>query len=71
MEENLHQPILEKHTYASDLPVHRRLYDDIAICAQRYAVDNIAFLDEETLNSSGIDYKSVFSPAKGGCISIT
>jgi epoxyqueuosine reductase len=60
--------IRKKHTYASDLPVHRRLYDDIAICVQRYAVDNIAFLDEETLDSSGIDYKSVFSPAKGAVV---
>jgi len=60
--------IRKKHAYASDLPVHRRLYDDIASCAQRYSVDNIAFLDEETLNSSGIDYKNVFSPAKGAVV---
>lgn len=60
--------IRKKHTYASDLPVHRRLYDEIANCAQRYSVDNIAFLDEEALNSSGIDYKNVFSPAKGAVV---
>ena len=60
--------IRKKHVYASDLPVHRRLYDDLAGLAQRYAVDNIAFLDEETLNNAGIDYKNVFSPAKGAVV---
>jgi len=60
--------IRKKHVYASDLPVHRRLYDDLAGLAQRYSVDNIAFLDEETLNNAGIDYKNVFSPAKGAVV---
>ena len=64
---NLHQPTLGKHTYASDLPVHRRLYDEIAIRAA-LPVDNIAFLTKKLFNSSGIDYKNVFSPAKGAVV---
>ena len=60
--------IRKKHIYASDLPVHRRIYNDITGFVQRYAVDNIAFLDEETLNATGIDYKTEFSPAKGAVV---
>src|SRR5690606_13696266 len=50
------------------LPVHRRLYDEIAICAQRYAIDNIALLDENRLKEAGIDYKREFSHAKGAVV---
>lgn len=60
--------IRKKHVYASDLPVHRRIYDDIAACVQRYSVDDIAFLDEETLRNAGIDYKAAFSHAKGAVV---
>lgn len=60
--------IRKKHSYASDLPVHRRLYDEACFVAQKYAVDKIAFIDEKTLKKSGIDYLGQFSPAKGAVV---
>lgn len=60
--------IRKKHVYASALPVHRRIYDDIASYVQRFSVDNVAFLDEQSLSNAGIDYKSVFPQTKGAVV---
>ncbi|MGI6337131.1 MAG: 4Fe-4S binding protein [Eubacteriales bacterium] len=57
----------KKQSYANlELPVHRRIYDDIADFVRRYSVDDVAYLDEAAVEKLG--GKNVFSPAKGAVV---
>ncbi|MEA4823145.1 MAG: 4Fe-4S binding protein [Clostridiaceae bacterium] len=57
----------KKQNYANlELPVHRRMYDDIASFVRRYAVDEVAFLDEETID--GLNAKETYSKARGAVV---
>lgn len=56
-----------KHCHADlDLPVHRRLYDQIVDYVGRYSIDNVVFLDSETVESLG--GKSAYEYAKGAVV---
>ncbi|NLD87227.1 MAG: 4Fe-4S binding protein, partial [Clostridiales bacterium] len=58
--------IRKKHALATDLPVHRKLYDDVANFVRRYSVDNVEFLDEETVDSLG--GKKIYEYARGAVV---
>ncbi|MBQ8387606.1 MAG: hypothetical protein IJX46_01605 [Clostridia bacterium] len=56
-----------KHSVANaDLPVHRRLYDDVVSFVGRYSVDNVVFLDEQTVDALG--GKSAYEYARGAVV---
>ena len=47
-------PMRRKHSVAdTSLPVHRRLYDDVVDFVSRYSIDNVVFLDSETVKTLG------------------
>ena len=52
--EHTSAPMRIKHSIANlTLPVHRRLYDEIASVVERYSIDNVVFLDKETTDALG------------------
>ena len=56
-----------KHSVANfELPVHRRLYDDVVNFVDRYSVDNVVFLDEKTVNALG--GRSAYEYARGAVV---
>ena len=60
-------PIRKKHSVANtELPVHRRLYDDVVNFVGRYSVDNVVFLDEQTVDTLG--GKSAYEYARGAVV---
>ena len=58
--------IRKKHCVATDLPVHRRLYDDIVNYVRRYSVDNVVFLDETAVD--GLGGKKAYDKAQGAVV---
>lgn len=58
--------IRKKHCVATDLPVHRRLYDEIANYVRRYSVDNVVFLDEAAVD--GLGGKKAYDKARGAVV---
>lgn len=58
--------IRKKHTVATDLPVHRKIYDQIADYVSRYSVDNLVFLDEEAVDK--LQGKTAYEYAKGAVV---
>lgn len=60
-------PMRRKHCVADpDLPVHRKLYDDVVSYISRYAPDNVVFLDTETVDALG--GKSAYEYARGAVV---
>ena len=65
--EHTSAPMRKKHSVANtSLPVHRRLYDEIASKVERYSIDNIVFLDPETTASLGA--KEAYEYASGAVV---
>ncbi len=65
--EHTHSPMRRKHCVADpELPVHRKLYDDVVNYISRYAVDNVVFLDEKTADSLGA--KKAYEYARGAVV---
>jgi epoxyqueuosine reductase QueG len=59
----------KKHSYAdTDLPVNRAMYDNIVSIAARYNADSVLFVDRQTLDETGIDYKKFFPIAEGAVV---
>lgn len=57
----------KKHTLANlELPVHRRIYDDVANYVSRYCVDNVVFLDEAAVDA--LSGKSAYEYARGAVV---
>ena len=49
--EHTSAPMRKKHSVANlELPVHRKLYDDVVDFVTKYSVDNVVFLDKKTVN---------------------
>lgn len=60
-------PMRRKHCVADpELPVHRKLYDDIVGFVDRYQVENVVFLDAETVDALG--GKSAYEYARGAVV---
>lgn len=60
-------PIRKKHSVANlELPVHRKLYDDVVDFLGRYSVDNVVFLDKNTTDKLGA--KSAYEYANGAVV---
>ncbi len=60
-------PMRKKHSMANlDLPVHRKLYDEIAGKIERYSIDNLVFLDPETTAALGA--KEAYEFANGAVV---
>lgn len=60
-------PVRRKHSVAdSELPVHRKLYDEVVDFVGRYNVDNVVFLDSETTEALGA--KSAYEYARGAVV---
>lgn len=56
-----------KHSVANPaLPVHRRLYDDVVNFVGRYSIDNVVFLDEQTVEALGA--RSAYEYARGAVV---
>ena len=56
-----------KHCVAdAELPVHRGLYDEIANYVGRYSIDNVVFLDTETVEKLG--GREVYEYARGAVV---
>lgn len=56
-----------KHSVANpDLPVHRRLYDEVVNFVTRYSVDNVVFLDTATTEALGA--RNAYEYAKGAVV---
>ena len=56
-----------KHSVANlDLPVHRKLYDDVVNFVGRYSIDNVVFLDSATTEALGA--KGAYEYAKGAVV---
>ncbi len=56
-----------KHSVANaELPVHRRLYDEVVDFVGKYSVDNVVFLDEQTVDALG--GKQAYEYARGAVI---
>ena len=52
--EHTSAPMRKKHAVANlDLPVHRRLYDEVVDFVCRYSIDNVVFLDKKTTDALG------------------
>ena len=65
--EHTSAPMRKKHSVANlELPVHRRLYDEIASVVERYSIDNVVFLDPETVEALGA--KSAYEYANGAVV---
>lgn len=59
--------IRKKHVLANaELPVHRRVYDEVANYVRRYSVDNVVFLDEQTVDA--LEGKKAYEYAKGAVV---
>lgn len=60
-------PMRKKHCIADpELPVHRKLYDDVVDFVGRYSVDNVVFLDEKTVESLG--GRNAYEYARGAVV---
>ena len=60
-------PMRNKHSVANlELPVHRKLYDDVAQFVGRYNIDNVVFLDRKTIDALGA--KSAYEYANGAVV---
>ena len=60
-------PVRRKHSVAdSELPVHRKLYDEVVDFVGRYNVDNVGFRDSETTEALGA--KSAYEYARGAVV---
>ena len=56
-----------KHSVANpELPVHRRLYDDVVNFVGRYSIDNVVFLDEKTVEALGA--RNAYEYARGAVV---
>jgi len=65
--EHTSAPMRKKHCVANlELPVHRKLYDDVADFVSRYNIDNVVFLDNQTVNSLG--GKNSYEYAQGAVV---
>ena len=52
--EHTSAPMRKKHCVANlDLPVHRKLYDEVVNFVSCYSVDNVVFLDKKTVDALG------------------
>ena len=52
--EHTSAPMRRKHSLADlDLPVHRKLYDDVVDFVGHYSMDNVVFLDKESVEKLG------------------
>lgn len=59
--------IRKKHSVANlELPVHRKLYDDVVDFVGRYSIDHVVFLDEATVDALG--GKKAYEYAKGAVV---
>ncbi len=45
----------KRHVTPSDLPVHRQVYDKVLAHAQKWDLNSVHFLSQETLKNAGID----------------
>ena len=60
-------PMRRKHSVADlELPVHRKLYDDVVNFVERYSVDNVVFLDTETVEA--LSGKEAYEYARGAVV---
>ena len=60
-------PMRRKHCVADpELPVHRKLYDDVVGYVTRYSPDNVVFLDSETVDALG--GKNAYEYARGAVV---
>jgi len=60
-------PMRRKHSTADlELPVHRKLYDDVVNFVERYSIDNVVFLDSKTTEALGA--KNAYEYAKGAVV---
>lgn len=60
-------PQRKKHSVANaELPVHRRLYDEVVDFVGRYSIDNVVFLDEQTVEALG--GKQAYEYARGAVV---
>ena len=65
--EHTSAPMRRKHSVADlDLPVHRRLYDDVVDFVERYSIDNVVFLDTKTVEALG--GKNAYEYARGAVV---
>lgn len=60
-------PMRRKHSVADlELPVHRRLYDEVVDFVGRYNIDNVVFLDSKTIDALGA--KDAYEYANGAVV---
>lgn len=60
-------PMRRKHSVADlELPVHRKLYDEVVEFVGRYNVDNVVFLDGKTVEALGA--KNAYEYANGAVV---
>jgi len=60
-------PMRKKHSVANlELPVHRKLYDDVVDFVGRYNIDNVVFLDRKTTDALGA--RSAYEYANGAVV---
>ena len=65
--EHTSAPMRRKHSVADlELPVHRRLYDDVVDFVERYSIDNVVFLDTATVEALG--GKTAYEYARGAVV---
>ena len=65
--EHTSAPMRRKHSVADpDLPVHRRLYDEVVDFVGKYSIDNVVFLDTATTEALGA--KDVYEYARGAVV---
>ena len=60
-------PMRRKHSVADlELPVHRKLYDDVVDFVGKYSIDNVVFLDEKATDALGA--KNAYEYARGAVV---
>ena len=65
--EHTSAPMRKKHSVANlELPVHRKLYDDVVDFVGKYSIDNAVFLDEKTIDALGA--KNAYEYARGALV---
>lgn len=60
--------IRKRHYNPSDLPVHRRLYDDVVNAARNHGISEVVFLDEKALKEADAEVYTHFPHAKSAIV---
>ena len=57
-----------RHAIPADLPLHRKVYDELLVHARHWDLDSVHFISEEQLKAAGIDITQALPDGKGAIL---